>query len=1486
MLTKMSRNLARSLMLVIAFFLTFLILYSQTASANDYQYQVEMLKDINTSTTDSDPSFLFNWGSYVYFKANDGHIGVELWRTDGTAEGTELVKDINPGEGHGNPELFVHFKGEIYFSADDGTNGSELWKTDGTEEGTVMVKDIYPDVGGSGIKYLTPSDDLLFFTANDGPNGTELWKTDGTEVGTAMVKDIHDTGSSIPKHLAAFDSMVIFQANDGNNGTELWKSDGTSNGTKMIKDIRPGAGHSHPVDFTPLGSEIIFTAEESTHGKELWRTDGTKQGTLLVKDIYNGSDSSGPNYLTKIGSEILFEARDEGNGSEIWKSDGTEEGTLLVKDIRPGASHSNINSMVAHDGKAFFLAQNESGRELWKSDGTPEGTGMVKDIRTGSGSSEPTYLTSTDSYLFFRANNDTMRYRLWRTDGTESGTVMVNDTFGELENYDYKLCKFGEYLAFSLDTSYYGVELWKTNGTDAGTDIIRDINLKSNGGLQDIFGILNSELIFVADDWHHGKELWKTDGTEEGTQMIKDILPGLYGGVSSSFSFGKLDNEFYFSGSDGEHGRELWKTDGTAEGTVLVKDIYQGSDGADPGYFVTVGSQLFFTAETNYGRELWKTDGTADGTELVKDIWPGSTHSRLGRLINFDSELYFYANDGANGSELWKSDGTTEGTKMVKDICEGSCDGVVRYGMDWQILGSKLCFFANDDSTGWELWSTDGTTADTKMVKDIRPGSASSKAELVSYVFDSKVYFTAEDNPHGRELWMSDGTSEGTELVKDIRPGSSDSNVYEFIDLDDKLYFSATNGSDWELWRTDGTEEGTHLFKDLRSEGSSSPEYFFKHGSTFLFAAYGDGGTAHLWVCNGTTEGTKPVVGSDLRYSQQHIVFKNKVFFKAYTSNHSFEMWVLESYESDPPISVPGGPYDIQEGVGLELDGSGSYSVNSTVSKWEWDLDGDGEFDDASGRDPFMEWEDMVDLGVDDDGNYTIGLRVIDELGIKAVNYTILTIFNVPPQAILNDVGPTDEGSKVWVNFTEIIEPSVSDILLFSFDWDNDGTFEVLDSTTSAAWNIWADEGPYRMKARIADDDGGFNDYTINVTITNVAPKIINLTIPMATQNALYLEELWADDPGYSDTLIWSLEGDISWLGLDNETGTLSGTPSNANVGTHWFNITVTDGDGGSDRRMFTLRVDNINDAPTIITTPPHMVVKEQRYSTTFQAVDIDGDVALTWNLSVGPDWLSINATTGELSGTPSGGEVGTHSLNVSVTDTHGSSDWLAFTLTVISANSRPTIVTVPITEARVGTRYTVEIEATDADGVDTLTWSLMGSADWLTIDPDTGVLSGTPVSIGSFEVKVMVQDSLGANDSINFTLVVKAPEGQADDDDDDGLPIFLIIGVVVVLVVAVGGFLAFRQKQAGAPKAPAGKAQAPAPMAPIPSPPSAMPASSAYRPPEKAPAPSSEHPQPPTPEMVTIQCPGCQGRMKIPKLGKLQQIKCASCGLQGELEV
>ncbi len=482
------------------------LFFSATTSANGRELYksygtaggTRVLRDINSSgdgiETSSNVPVLAVMGDFVYFPANHvavggGGDGVELFRSDGTASGTDIVKNINAGgDGlDGDNTDFAVLNNELYFSANDGSSGWELWKSDGTATGTVQVKDIYNNGSwSSNPANLTVMGGTLYFSANDGTAGIELWKSDGTAGGTTLVKTINTDGDSSPSNLTVMGGMLYFVANDG-GGIDLWKSDGTEPGTVKVKDINPG----FMSDLTVSGGKLFFVCDGGITGEELWVSDGTEIGTYLVEDI-NANGSSYPSDLTDMNGILYFSADDDSNGEELWRSDGTESGTYIVKDICPTCGGGPQN-MVNADGTLYFSAQDDifDGHELWKSDGTESGTVQVQDINS-SGSSWPKDFLYADGILYFTATRSTNEgAELWKLDidpaapaapfadqatVRDSGTnasqcAIIADINGD-GSMDVVAANPGD----DSITWYSGPSPWSTEGTISNPDFTSGVN--------------------------------------------------------------------------------------------------------------------------------------------------------------------------------------------------------------------------------------------------------------------------------------------------------------------------------------------------------------------------------------------------------------------------------------------------------------------------------------------------------------------------------------------------------------------------------------------------------------------------------------------------------------------------------------------------------------------------------------------------------------------------------------------------------------------------------------------------------------------------------------------------------------------------------------------------------------------------------------------------------------------------------------------------
>jgi hypothetical protein len=339
-----------------------------------------------------------------------------------------------------------------------------------------------------------------------------------------------------------------------------------------------------------------------------------------------------------------------------------------------------------------------------------------------------------------------------------------------------------------------------------------------------------------------------------------------------------------------------------------------------------------------------------------------------------------------------------------------------------------------------------------------------------------------------------------------------------------------------------------------------------------------------------------------------------------------------------------------------------------------------------------------------------------------------------------------------------------------------------IDISPTADWF-----GAFEVMVEVSD--GVFFDTdTFNVTVlpVNDPPTIILPELfPFPIEDELYYVDFNATDID-GDPLTWSLETDAGdWLAINSATGELSGTPTNADVGTYSVTVLCSDNNGGVCACTFTLEVVNVNDPPIITSEPVTLVTEDVLYTYDVNATDIDPtDDVLTYTLTTAPTAMTINPTTGMINWLPTNDDVGDHTVIINVTDIHGATATQNFVITVLNTNDPPVITTTDVTTATEDSLYEVDYDAYDPDPAgDILTWSLATYAsDWLAIDPATGVLSGAPSNedVGLWFVNVSCTDSHGGFDFHNFTLEVvnvnDAPELSLPStfSTDEDTPLFV----------------------------------------------------------------------------------------------------------------
>ncbi len=231
-------------------------------------------------------------GTYLFFSWGDGVYGQELWKTDGTAQGTARVTDINPGAGGSVPAMGTVMNDFLYFAANDGTNGYQVWRIPITGGPAERVTNIDGGATGADPMWLTPMNDWLYFSAYTPEHGRELWRSNGlpltdSQAQVARVTDINPgNGNANPNYaevsrvdrdlkymfeMAVMNGFLYFAADDG-NGYALWRSDGAT--TQKLGASQPRL--LTPTRFMVNGSPedmLLFVAWSEAAGFELWKFD-------------------------------------------------------------------------------------------------------------------------------------------------------------------------------------------------------------------------------------------------------------------------------------------------------------------------------------------------------------------------------------------------------------------------------------------------------------------------------------------------------------------------------------------------------------------------------------------------------------------------------------------------------------------------------------------------------------------------------------------------------------------------------------------------------------------------------------------------------------------------------------------------------------------------------------------------------------------------------------------------------------------------------------------------------------------------------------------------------------------------------------------------------------------------------------------------------------------------------------------------------------
>ncbi len=297
-----------------------------------------------------------------------------------------------------------------------------------------------------------------------------------------------------------------------------------------------------------------------------------------------------------------------------------------------------------------------------------------------------------------------------------------------------------------------------------------------------------------------------------------------------------------------------------------------------------------------------------------------------------------------------------------------------------------------------------------------------------------------------------------------------------------------------------------------------------------------------------------------------------------------------------------------------------------------------------------------------DDGVYTVTLTITDDDGGVGANSTMAIVYNTPPT-----IEEFDGNITIVEDVPFILVINASDATGDEITFEDDSQLFDIGSNSGRIQFTPTnnDIGIYAVTITVRDDDGGTTTLILLIEVLNAndPPVLEEIGDQTATEDSQYTYTVLANDVDILDTLTFS--DDSSLFDIDHDTGVISFTPVNEQVGVYLVTITVTDSEGAQDSEEVTFSVINTNDAPVLNSIPNQEAVVGERFNLRVTAIDLDNDLL---SFSDDSELFITFPSTGNISFIPRKNDVGIYTINITVSDGHGGRNSQTMTLEIVDA--------------------------------------------------------------------------------------------------------------------------------------------------------------------------------------------------------------------------
>ncbi len=394
------------------------------------------------------------------------------------------------------------------------------------------------------------------------------------------------------------------------------------------------------------------------------------------------------------------------------------------------------------------------------------------------------------------------------------------------------------------------------------------------------------------------------------------------------------------------------------------------------------------------------------------------------------------------------------------------------------------------------------------------------------------------------------------------------------------------------------------------------------------------------------------------------------------------------------------------------------------------------------------------------------------DLGTQAIELTAATadgieetvFFSIEVTGRLLNTPPVIE--SIPVTSVSLGKPFEYDLLVSDADHDI-FSFELLEGPAgmsihpargSLRWTPAADQlGEADVVVQVADPSGATATQEFKLTVSRFGgpPAIRSIPPTEAVIGRAYLYTVDASD-AEGDPLVYTLLAAPAGMSIVETTGEISWTPAVGQLGQQEVVIQVADGVGGASTQAYAIRVraGALNLPPRITSTSPRFGAVGSLYDYAFTATDPES-TAIAYRLGQGPEGMTVDASTGQVTWTPTAGQVGKTVVTLIATDAGGASSIESFEFDVLARNNAPTIDSMAPAEVAAGAEFRYDVLASDADN-DQLQFTLTSAPAGATIDPFGRITWPTSLPLlGAHDFQVKVADPRGGEAMQAFSVDV-----------------------------------------------------------------------------------------------------------------------------------